>query len=148
MAVTHRTIGVAVETLFGSLSTSTNLPDFSGINYKSIPCEMDPILIYGEPVASERNDARDGSYFLPPEPDTVYNSAGNRVRRRTGQVQITLDLTTIGATANNYNTNYLGDLLGAGLLTQVSALTSANASSVTDVNDFCKCFKRYQCKYI
>ena len=72
MAVTHRTIGVAVETLFGSLSTSTNLPDFSGINYKSIPCEMDPILIYGEPLASERNDAKDGSYFLPPEPDTVY----------------------------------------------------------------------------
>jgi hypothetical protein len=136
MAVTHRTIGVAVETLFGSLSTSTNLPDFSGINYKSIPCEMDPILIYGEPVASERNDAKDGSYFLPPEPDTVYNSAGNRVRRRTGQVQITLDLTTIGAAANDYNTNYLGDLLGAGLLTQVSALTSANASSVTNVNTF------------
>ena len=106
MAVTHRTIGVAVETLFGSLNTSTNLPTPAGA-YVSIPCEMDPILIYGEPVLSERNDARDGSYFTPPEPDTVYNASGDRVRRRTGQVQITLDLTTIGSASNDYNSNYL-----------------------------------------
>ena len=135
MAVTHRTIGVAIETLFGSLSTSTNLPTPAGA-YISIPCEMDPILIYGEPVASERNDARDGSYFLPPEPDTVYNSSGDRVRRRTGQVQITLDLTTIGAAANSYDANYLGYLLGAGLLSTTSALTSASVTSITDVNNF------------
>jgi len=135
MAVTHRTIGVAVETLFGSLNTSTNLPTPAGA-YVSIPCEMDPILIYGEPVLSERNDTRDGSYFTPPEPDTVYNASGDRVRRRTGQVQITLDLTTIGTASNDYNSNYLGYLLGAGFLTRASALTSATVSSVTDQNNF------------
>jgi hypothetical protein len=134
MAVTHRTIGVAKETIFGSLSTSTNLPTPAGA-YVSIPCEMDPILIYGEPIASERNDTKDGPYFLPPEPDTVYNSSGDRVRKRTGQVQITLDLTTIGAVANTYDNNYLGYLLGAGFLSTTSALTSANVSSVTNTNN-------------
>ena len=87
MAVTHRSIGVAVEaTTFGSLDSSTNLPTPAGA-YVSIPCEMDPVIIYGDVVASERNDTRDGSYLTPPEPDTVYSS-GNRVRRRVGQVQI------------------------------------------------------------
>ena len=135
MAVTHRSIGVAVEaTTFGSLSSSTNLPTPAGA-YVSIPCEMDPVIIYGDVVASERNDTRDGSYLTPPEPDTVYSS-GSRVRRRVGQVQIRLDLTTIGSTANTYASNYLGYLLGAGFLTQVSAITSASVSSITDVNNF------------
>ena len=93
MTVTHRSISVAKESSFGSLSSSTGLPDNSGLTYVSIPCERDPIVIPGEVVASERNDARDGSYFVPPEPDTVYSS-GSRVRRRTGQVVVRVDLTT------------------------------------------------------
>lgn len=135
MSVTHRSLGVAIETVFGSLSTTNNLPDNSGLSYASIPCERDPILIYGEVVASERNDARDGSYFLPPEPDTVW-SGGNRVRRRTGQVSLRVDLSTIGSSATNYNANYLGMLLGAGFLTQLNGVASVTASSVTDVNNF------------
>jgi hypothetical protein len=135
MAVTHRSIGVAVEaTTFGSLDSSTNLPTPAAA-YVSIPCEMDPVIIYGDVVASERNDTRDGSYLTPPEPDTVYSS-GSRVRRRVGQVQIRLDLTTIGSTDNTYASNYLGYLLGAGFLTQVSAITSASVSSISDVNNF------------
>lgn len=134
MAVTHRSIGVATETIFGSLSTSTNLPEPAGA-YVSIPCEMDPIIIYGDVVASERNDTRDGSYFVPPEPDTVFSS-GSRVRRRTGQVQLRLDLTTIGSTPSNYNSNYLGYLLGAGFLTQVNSVDSVAVTSIADVNNF------------
>ena len=95
MAVTHRSLSIAVESSFGSLSASTGLPDNSGLTYVSIPCERDPIIIPGEPVVSERNDARDGNYMLPPEPDTVW-SGGSRVRRRTGQVVCRVDLTTIG----------------------------------------------------
>jgi hypothetical protein len=113
MSVTHRSLSVAVESSFGSLSASTNLPDNSGYTYTSIPCEREPILIYGDVVASERNDARDGSYLVPPEPDTVW-SGGNRVRRRTGQVNLRVDLTTIGSTPSDYSANYLGYLLGAG----------------------------------
>ncbi len=114
MAVTHRSLSIAVESSFGSLSASTGLPSNSGLTYISIPCERDPIIIAGEPVASERNDARDGSYFVPPEPDTVYSS-GSRVRRRTGQIVCRVDLTTIGSAADPYAANSLGLLLGAGL---------------------------------
>ena len=135
MSVTHRSISVATESSnFGSLD-SDGLPSTSGLTFISIPCERDPIIIYGEPVASERNDARDGAYGLPPEPDTVYSSS-SRVRRRTGQVTIQLDLTTIGTTADNYDTNYLGYLLGAGFKTAKHSFTSDTASNVSNVNLF------------
>ena len=134
MAVTHRSLSVAVESVFGSLSTSTGLPDNSSLTYVSIPCERDPIVISGEPVASERNDAKDGNYNLPPEPDTVYN-AGNRVRRRTGQVVCRVDLTTIGTAADNYNSNYLGYLLGAGFKAQLPNVITDTVTAV-DANEY------------
>ena len=99
MSVTHRSLSVAVESSFGSLSSTTGLPDNSGLSFTSIPCERDPIIVYGDPVVSERNDARDGTYGLAPEPDTVW-SGGSRVRRRTGQVTLRLDLTTVGSSLN------------------------------------------------
>ena len=135
MSVTHRSIGVINETTFGSLDLTTGLPSTSGLSFVSIPCERDPIVIYGEPVASERNDARDGSYGLPPEPDTVYSSDA-RVRRRTGQVVIQLDLTTVGATPDNYDTNYLGYLLGAGFLTAKHSFASDTPTGVSNTNLF------------
>ena len=135
MSVTHRSLSVAVESVFGSLSASTGLPDNGGLSYTSIPCERDPIVVYGDPVVSERNDARDGSYGLPPEPDTVWSS-GARVQRRTGQISLRLDLTTIGSAADNYDSNYLGYLLGAGLLTAKHSVTGDIVSSVSDVNTF------------
>lgn len=135
MTVTHRSISVAKESSFGSLS-STGLPDNSGLTYISIPCERDPIIIPGEVVASERNDARDGSYFVPPEPDTVW-SGGSRVRRRTGQVVVRVDLTTIGTSADTYASNYLGHLLGGGLKNQLPSIVDGDAASATtSVNQF------------
>ena len=135
MTVTHRSISVAKETLFGSISPTTGLPDNSGLTYTSIPCERDPIVIPGEVVASERNDARDGSYFVPPEPDTVWSS-GSRVRRRTGQVVVRVDLTTIGAGADTYASNYLGHLLGAGLKNQLPSIVDGQTETAVDVNTF------------
>ena len=134
MAVTHRSLSVAVESSFGSLSASTGLPDNSGLTFVSIPCERDPIIIPGEPVVSERNDARDGNYMLPPEPDTVY-SGSNRVRRRTGQVVCRVDLTTVGSSADTYAANYLGYLLGAGLKTQVPSVLTDSVTAV-DINTY------------
>ncbi len=138
MAVTHRSISVAVESSFGSLNASTGLPELSssGLTYISIPCERDPIVIPGEVVASERNDARDGSYFVPPEPDTVF-SGGSRVRRRTGQVVVRVDLTTIGTGADTYASNYLGHLLGAGLKNQLPSIVDGDAAlGVPNTNKF------------
>ena len=136
MSVTHRSLSVAVETTFGS-PDSNGIPSVSGLNFVSIPCERDPVVLSGEPVVSERNDTRDGAYFNAPEPDTVFLS-GSRVRRRTGSITCRVDLTTIGATAANYNSNYLGYLLGAGFKTQAPStnLKEDDASAVVDVNTY------------
>ena len=158
MSVTHRSISVAIESSFGSLSASTGLPDNSSLTYVSIPCERDPIIIYGDVVASERNDARDGTYSLPPEPDTVYSS-GSRVRRRTGQVSIRLDLTTIGASGTNYDAGggYLGALLGAGFQSSIPSAGSDSITAITSFNRFttsrgnktyiCPCVSTYNISY-
>lgn len=134
MAVTHRSLSIAVESSFGSLDSSTGIPSSSGLTYISIPCERDPIIIAGEPVVSERNDARDGSYNVPSEPDTVWSS-GSRLRRRTGQVVCRVDLTTIGSAANDYSSNYLGYLLGAGFKTKIPSVKSDNVTAV-DANSY------------
>ena len=107
MTVTHRSISVASEASFGSIDTSTGLPSASGLTFISLPCERDPIVIYGDVVVNERNEGRDGPHGLPPEPDTVW-SGSSRVQRRTGQVQITIDFTTVGADANTYAGTGLG----------------------------------------
>ena len=134
MAVTHRSLSIAVESSFGSLAASTGLPSSSGLTFISIPCERDPIVIPGEAIVSERNDARDGSYNVPSEPDTVYSS-GSRVRRRTGQVVCRVDLTTIGSAASDYSANYLGYLLGAGFKTKVPSVQSDTVTAV-DANTY------------
>lgn len=133
MSVTHRSISVATESSFGSLVDG--LPSYSGLTYTSVPCERDPIIVYGDVVVSERNDARDGTYSLPPEPDTVW-SGGSRVRRRTGTVELRLDLTTVGTGSLNYGSNYLGQLLGGGFKTQAGLTSSDAVTSVVDVNNF------------
>jgi hypothetical protein len=135
MAVTHRSLSIASEISFGSLVDG--IPSYSGLSWTSIPCERDPIVIAGEPVVSERNDARDGAYFVPSEPDTVW-SGSSRVRRRTGQIVCRVDLTTIGSTPADYSSNYLGLLLGAGFLTQIpsAAAKSDTPSAVTNANTF------------
>ena len=97
MASTVRSLSIALEGVgdFGSLGTD-GIPTASALSFISVPCERDPIVISGEPVISERNDAKDGPYFVPPENDTVFDGSGNRVHRRTGQVVVRVDLTTIG----------------------------------------------------
>ena len=133
MSVTIRSLSIASESTFGSLDSSTNLPDVSGLSFVSIPCERDPIVIAGEPPISERNDTRDGAYTYAPEPSTVY-SGGNRVQHRTGSISVTVDLTGVGSSAANYTSNYLGFILGAGLKTQTAQ--ADQASTVQSVNEY------------
>lgn len=135
MSVTHRSISVSTESSFGSIDGTTGLPSPSGLTFLSLPCEKDPIVVYGDPVVNERTEARDGPHGLPPEPDTVW-SAGSRVQRRTGQVQVTIDFTTIGADANTYAGTGLGKLLNAGFLTSLPLFTSADSVTGDDVNYF------------
>lgn len=135
MSVTHRSISVATESTFGSIDASSGLPANGALSFISLPCEKDPIVIYGDIIVNERSEARDGPHGLPPEPDTVY-SAGSRVQRRTGQVQITMDFTTVGSVANTYASTGLGMLLNAGFLTSLPLFTSADTVTGDDVNFF------------
>jgi len=133
MATTIRSLGLVIESSFGSLDAN-GLPDKT-LTYVSIPCEKDPIVLYGDELPmSERNEARDGSFQFPPEPDTVYSS-GSRVQRRTGTVSLRCDLTTIGSAATNYDSNYLGELFGAGFLTAKHTQTTAQTWTATSVNE-------------
>ena len=47
MAVTHRSLSIAVESVFGSVASGTGVPDPTGLTYYSIPCERDPIVVPG-----------------------------------------------------------------------------------------------------
>jgi hypothetical protein len=60
------------------------------------------------------------------------------VRRRTGTVNLRLDLTTIGASGTNYDFGggYLGALLGAGFESLVAGSGSDSITAISDVNTF------------
>lgn len=78
MSTTHiKSLSVAVESSFGSISATTGLPDISGLTFGSLECDRSPIITYGDPPVNERVEARAGPYNLPPEPDT----SGSKVRR-------------------------------------------------------------------
>ena len=134
MAVTHRSLSVAVESSFGSLSSSTGAPSATGLNFISIPCERDPIVVPGEPPVSERTEARDGPHGLPPELDTTY-IAGTKQQRRTGTVTVRCDFTTLG-TGANYAGTALGRLLSAGFSTTIPGAESDAVSAAVSDNRY------------
>ena len=112
MAVTHRSISVVTEATFGSIDSLTGAPSASGLVFLSIPCERDPIVVPGESPVSERLEARDGPFGLPPELDSTY-IAGTKKQRRTGSLTIRCDFTTLGSGAN-YDATPLGRLMNGG----------------------------------
>lgn len=63
MSVTHRSISVATESTFGSIDASSGLPANGALSFISLPCEKDPIVIYGDIVVNERSEARDGPHI-------------------------------------------------------------------------------------
>jgi len=134
MAVTHRSLSVAVESSFGSLSSLTGAPSATGLSFISIPCERDPIVVPGEPPVSERTEARDGPHGLPPELDTTY-IAGTKQQRRTGTVTVRCDFTTLG-TGSNYAGTALGRLLSAGFSTTIPGAENDAVSAAVGTNEY------------
>lgn len=130
MSVTHRSISVAVESTFGSIDGATGLPSVGGLSFTSIPAERDPIVLFGEAPVSERNELRSGPHLQQPELDTMWAS-GNRQQRRTGEVTITLDLTTVGTGADSYDDTGLGRLLRAGFKSITSGFTAADTVTMS-----------------
>lgn len=135
MAVTHRSLSIAVESVFGSVASGTGVPNPTSLTYYSIPCERDPIVVPGEPPVSERNEGRDGPHGLPPELDTT-SVGGARQQRRTGTITVRCDFTTLGSSAANYDATALGLLLGAGLARTIPAAASDTVTAAVSDNRF------------
>ena len=134
MAVTHRSLSVAVESSFGSIDSSTGAPSATGLSFISIPCERDPIVVPGEAPVSERTEARDGPHGLPPELDTTY-IGGVKQQRRTGTVTVRCDFTTLGS-GSNYAATALGRLLSAGFSTTIPGAESDAVSAAVSDNRY------------
>lgn len=126
MTVTHRSLSIATEGSFGSLQAN-GIPGPTGLTWLSMPVERDPIVAYGDIVANERNQARDSSTFLPPEPDTMWDGNNTRIHRRTGTVNLKMDITTLGSGSGetDYSDTAIGKLLGAFFKTSIPALNGA-----------------------
>lgn len=130
MTVTHRSLSIATEASFGSLQAN-GIPGPTGLTWLSMPVERDPIVAYGDIVFNERPQARDSSTFLPPEPDTMWDGNNARIHRRTGTVNLKMDITTLGSSSDtDYSNTAIGQLLGAFFKTSIPALNGAQAVSL------------------
>ena len=132
MSVTHRSCSIAAEGSFGSLDAN-GIPSPSGLTYLSLPAERDPVVIPGAAPVNERPILRDGPFGYQAELDTVW-SGSNRLQKRTGDVSIKIDLTTLGSSANTYDATGLGLLLGAGFKRVTAGRTTGDSVAVTSVN--------------
>lgn len=132
MSTSHiKSLSIAVESSFGSISASTGLPDISGLTFTSMECDRAPIITYGEPPVNERIEARAGPYNLPPEPDT----SGTKVRR-TGTFTIEKIHAGLGSATAFANIDAMPDhKLWNAVMTRTAAAAASDAVLTgTDAN--------------
>ena len=133
-----KSLSIATETTFGSISATTGQPDAASVGlltYVSLECERAPIMVAGEAPIDERPDTRAGFYIHAPEVDTACDINGAPIPRRTGQIQIDQVVTMIGTagTFANYAAHPIGQMLGAVLrYTAPGALTDVIAAGLSD----------------
>jgi len=135
MTVTLRSLSVATEPSFGCLD-ATGTPDASALSFISLACERDPVVIFGDPAFTTKNETRESFTGQPLEPDTMWRN-GERVPRRTGTVSVRMDITTLGASTElNYDNTGIGKLLNAGFKSFKPALNGGQATTFTTANRF------------
>lgn len=132
MSVTHRSCSIVAETSFGSLDAS-GVPSPSGLTYLSLPAERDPVVIPGTAPVNERPILRDGPFGYQAELDTVWSGAA-RLQKRTGDISIKIDITTLGSSANTYDDAGIGILLGAGFQRLAAGRSTGDSATVTSDN--------------
>lgn len=119
MSTTHvRSVGVAVESTFGQISSTTGLPDVSGVTWANLECDRASIETFGDPAIVERNEARDGVHTLPPHLDSMWDSTNSRwFPRRTGTITLTCSLRPMGSASAlaGWEAAPMGMLLDSGM---------------------------------
>lgn len=105
MASTNlQSVIVKKESTFGSLVN--NFPDKTIFNAgaAAIPVDISTISSPGEAVINENNQVRNDFFLMPPDVATTYDSDGNPIHRRRGQLTLTVNgIQSIGPTTNSDN---------------------------------------------
>ncbi len=109
-----RSIRIIQESSFGSLTD--NAPDttiFNGTDDEELDCNRADLTTVGDLAQNERDDIRSGFYGVPADPETVPDSNGDLLPRRTGQLTVTLNLR--GSGSQDSDDDPLVWLLAAGM---------------------------------
>lgn len=93
-----RSIGVATESTFAAVATN-GIPSTSGLTFYGLECDRAEVQPFGDPETVEREETRAGFYALPPEPIALHNGT-SYVRRRRGDITLTMALRSIGDGTN------------------------------------------------
>lgn len=107
-------VGFAVESAFGLVDPTTGLPAPGSASYRSFRTMMSEVTPTGEAPVNEDDSTRDGPHGLPPVPDTDEDD-GQAVRRRTGQITLTLPWEFRGTDEGDLDDLALYALLRSGL---------------------------------
>lgn len=90
-----RSIGVAAESTFAAVATN-GIPSTSGLTFYGLECDRASVQPFGDPESVEREETRASFYALPPEPVALHDGS-SYVRRRRGEITLTMPLRSIGA---------------------------------------------------
>jgi len=137
-----RSLSMAVETSFGSVSATTGQPDAVSaalLTYVSLECERAPILVAGEAKLDPRTDARTSFYVHPPEVDTACDINGAPIAMRTGTIQVDMVMrgNGNGTVFADYTAHPLGQMLSSVLrYTAPGALTDTVGAGVPTTTKF------------
>jgi len=90
---------VATDPTYGDVDSTTGLPNdpATGTLYAAVVSDKSQLLIPGDPILTDVNgQAKSGLYSLPPETDTLLDGSGNPIKRRAGQVVVTMPVKGCG----------------------------------------------------
>lgn len=138
-STTTRSVAVVQESTFAQISSSTGVPaDISGESWVGLECERASVAPFGDPALQERDNTRDGTHILPPQPDSMWDSANSRWhQRRTGKVTLSCPLRPMGNSAlTDWDAAPLGMLLSSGMYRVDPSLESDEVQADSSVNDW------------
>ena len=93
-----RSLRVAAEATYGSVSTSTGQPDSSGLSFYGAEFERASLTVFGgESEIVEDGTVANGPGGLPPEVSASWTSTGSRVKRQTGDITLSMRVKGLGA---------------------------------------------------
>ncbi len=131
-----RSIALAAENSFGSVSSTTGLVDVSALTWRQMEVEdRGALTTFGDmPMTPRETIARDNFYIDAPEPATILSS-GTRQRRRKGELTVAVPLRPMGTTGS-YTTMALSLALSSSMGRQSPAVDATDVVAGVGANRF------------